>query len=390
MELYILDDLLRRTTLFDIYESLIWTERYNTAGDFELVIASTSDTRRVFAPNTLLGINRSNRVMKIETIQNKVDDSGRALLTVKGPSLEDMLADRGARPSLDNLTTTEKWDVGPDVPAAVARLIFKRVCVDGAISAADIIPFYTAGSLYPAETIIEPDDQIMVSLGIDSVYSALVSICQAYNLGFRLYKGPDTSKIYFNVYTGNDRTSGQTTFAPVVFSPSMDNLTNVTELTTISDSKNVAYVYGKNGTRIVYSAGASETTTGFARRVLMVDAGDIDLPAGAELDAALDQRGVQELAKNKLTSAFDGEISKYSSFQYGRDYELGDLVEMRNSDGITNQMRVTEQIFVDDIQGERAYPTLSVDILITPGSWLSWNANEEWDNVHDSEVWDNQ
>lgn len=390
MELYILDDLLRRTILFDIYESLIWTERYNTAGDFELVIASTPETRRMFAANTLLGINRSNRVMKIETIQNKVDDSGRALLTIKGPSLEDMLADRGARQSLDNLTTIEKWVIGPNVPAAVARLIFKRVCVDGAISAADIIPFYTAGSLYPAETIVEPDDQITVSLGIDSVYSALVSICQAYNLGFRLYKGPDTSKIYFNVYTGNDRTSGQTTFAPVVFSPSMDNLTNVTELTTISDSKNVAYVYGKNGTRIVYSGGASETTTGFARRVLMVDAGDIDLPAGAELNAALDQRGVQELAKNKLTSAFDGEISKYSSFQYGRDYELGDLVEMRNSDGITNQMRVTEQIFVDDIQGERAYPTLSVDILITPGSWLSWDSNEEWNNVNDSKVWDNQ
>lgn len=390
MELYILDDLLRRIALIDIYESLIWTERYNTAGDFELVIVSTPDTRRVLVANTLLGINRSDAVMKIETIQNKVDDDGRALLTVKGPSLEDLLNDRGARQSLDNLTTTEKWVIGPSDPAAIARWIFKRVCIDGAVSLSDIVPYYTAGSLYPASSIPEPTDQITVSLGIGTVYEALVSICQAYNLGFRLYKGMDTTKIYFNVYTGNDRTSGQSTFAPVVFSPSMDNLTSVTELTTISESKNVAYVYGKNGTRIVYALGSDANTSGFARRVLMVDASDIDLPAGAALNAALDQRGVQELSKNKLTSAFDGEISQYSPYKYKRDYDLGDLVEMRNSDGVTNQMRVTEQIFVDDNQGERAYPTLSIDILITPGSWLAWDANEEWNSVPDSDVWDNQ
>lgn len=387
MELYILDDLLRRTAILDGYESLIWTDRYNTAGDFELVIASTPETRGLLTANTLLANNRTKSIMKVEQIQDKLDDVGRALLTVKGPSLEDILNDRGARPSLDDLTVAEKWVI-TGTPANIAREVFKQVCIDGAISPGDILPFYTPGSLYPTENIPEPDDIITLELGVGSVYDVISSICQAYNLGFRIYRGPDTSKLYFNVYTGDDRTSGQSILEPVVFSRALDNLTDVTALTSISESKNVAYVYGKNGTRIVYATGYDANTSGFDRRVLMVDASDIDLPAGTELQEALEQRGIQELSQNKLTSAFDGEISQYSSYKYDVNYSLGDLVEMRNDDGITNQMRVTEQIFVDDANGERSYPTLSIDILITPGSWLSWDANEEWDNADG--VWDDQ
>ena len=51
---------------------------------------------------------------------------------------------------------------------------------------------------------------------------------------------------------------------------------------------------------------------------------------------------------------------------------------MQSGNGVTNNMRVTEQIFVSDENGTRSYPTLSVDLLITPGSWLAWDANEEW------------
>ena len=119
MELYILDDLLRRTAILDGYESLIWTDRYNTAGDFELVIASTPETRGLLTANTLLANNRTKSIMKVEQIQDKLDDVGRALLTVKGPSLEDILNDRGARPSLDDLTVAEKWVI-TGTPANIA------------------------------------------------------------------------------------------------------------------------------------------------------------------------------------------------------------------------------------------------------------------------------
>jgi hypothetical protein len=69
-----------------------------------------------------------------------------------------------------------------------------------------------------------------------------------------------------------------------------------------------------------------------------------------------------------------------------RDYRLGDLVEMRNGDKATTHRRVTEQIFVSDSQGDRSYPTLTLNQYITPGTWDSWG-NETWD-VGGEETWD--
>jgi hypothetical protein len=50
--------LLRRDEIVDQFESLIWTERFNKPGDFELVIRSTPDTRRIFKPGLLLACNQ--------------------------------------------------------------------------------------------------------------------------------------------------------------------------------------------------------------------------------------------------------------------------------------------------------------------------------------------
>jgi hypothetical protein len=54
MEVYTLDSLLRRTTVVDVYQSLIWTERWIESGDFQLDIVSTPATRRLFAAGTKL------------------------------------------------------------------------------------------------------------------------------------------------------------------------------------------------------------------------------------------------------------------------------------------------------------------------------------------------
>jgi hypothetical protein len=67
------------------------------------------------------------------------------------------------------------------------------------------------------------------------------------------------------------------------------------------------------------------------------------------------------------------------------------MVEIRNADGMTNKMRVTEQIFVNDTQGERAYPTLSIFQFINTGSWLSWKNNQVWaDLENDPTTWADQ
>lgn len=469
MELYVLDDLFRRVQVVDSFKSLIWTERLASAGDFQLVIRSTRETRNLLTVDTKLAVNTSLRVMNIDSVEDKAADDGTSFLNISGSSLEAVLMDRVAKAAMTALTNISKgtatmtiatpgvvtrnghalvtgdgvyftttgalptgvvagtqyyaivinantfrlattlanalagtaiatsgsqsgthtlWWVsngkwrldGP--PADIAREIFQLICVDGVLDDADVIPFYTPGTIYPADTIEEPDDEINVEISLTTVYQAIKELADPYNLGFRLVRNFDESELYFDIYTGSDRTTLQDDLAPVVFSPDLDNLTDISILTSTASYKNVAYVFSKNGFEVVYAEGA-ESVEGFDRKVLHVDASDIEDAAGAGLTTLLQQRGREELAKHKQLLAFDGEIPQFGSYRYEIDYFLGDLVESRNTDGITNNMRVTEQIFVHDEAGERSYPTLAIDILITPGSWFAWEAGQVWDDVPD-------
>lgn len=391
MDLFTLDSQLRRTSVFDQYQSLIWTERFSAYGDFELVIHSTLEARNTFVPGTHLAINESTRVMTVETVDDRIDSDGRTLLTVKGPSLEEILNDRPAKEDLSGTNTKPTWVLGPSAPAGVARYIFDYICVQGTLDVGDKIPFYTAGNIYPTDTIPEPIDSITVELKPTTLYAAIKEICDIYGLGFRIVRNGDTSQLMFNIYAGNDRTTLQSVLPAVIFSPELDNLSDVSFLTSTSAYKNVALVVAPNGSQMVYGDNIDPSVAGFDRKILYVDANDITDAAGATLDAKLLQRGKEQLALNTNLAAFDGEIPKNSQFIYHRDYELGDLVEIRNSDKVTNQMVVTEQIFVSDEQGDRQYPTLAVKLLITAGSWYSLPPTQVWDDLVDvADVWDSR
>jgi hypothetical protein len=66
---------------------------------------------------------------------------------------------------------------------------------------------------------------------------------------------------------------------------------------------------------------------------------------------------------------------------------LGDLVEVRNSDGYSNIKRVTEQIFSDDSEGEKSYPTLSSELVFISNSWLYYNNQTLWTDVANTITW---
>lgn len=376
MEVYILDSLYRRVQVSDDFESLIWTERYRAMGDFELSLHSTQANRSRFKTGTRLAVNESYRSMTVETVEDKVDESGMQILTLKGRSIESILEDRVAKETMSDLSEEPKWVI-TDTPAAVARKIFHDICVLGNLDPGDIIPLVVEGTILPEDTITEPVDPITVELEPTTVYSAIKQICDVWNLGFRLLRNFDTGVLYWDVYSGSDRTTSQSTLEAVIFSPELDNLQNTAELTSIEQDKNVAYVFSPAGFLVVYAPDVDPEVEGFERRVLMVKADDITFEAD-DVPAALLQRGKEELAKNSGFSAFDGEINQNSRYKYGTHYQLGDLVEMRNVDGATNVMRVEEQIFVSDKEGDRTYPTLALNKFIGTGTWLSQPAGKVW------------
>ena len=387
MELYTLDALLRRENVIDRFESLIWTERFQEFGDFQLDIVSTAANRNLLKVDTWLAMNESHRIMRVESIEDGNDSENRRVLTVKGRSIEAILLDRVAKESLSNLTTSPRWII-TNPPATVARKIFHDICVTGILDPNDVIPFIVEGSFLSPSTIPEPIDPITVELEPVTVYDAIKNIGDVWNLGFRMLRNYDMSQLYFDIYTGSTRTSAQNVLPPVIFTPELDNLQNTKELTSIDQTKNVAYVYSPAGFQMVYAIGVDPDVEGFERRVLVVNASDIT-DENPDVASALIQRGNEELAKYRVYQAFDGEISRSSQYKYGTHYNLGDIVEMRNLSGVTNNMRVTEQIFVSDREGERSYPTLSLNTFINTGSWLSWLNNKVWSELT-TEEWATQ
>lgn len=388
MDIYILDALLRRDQLIDKFISLIWTERFADYGDFELLLTSTPGDRQRFVSGTLLACSASNYVMRITTTEDATDDDGTPTLKITGQSIERMLENRAAFGVLDDLTTAPKWVI-TDTPGNVARTVVRSICITGILDPGDVIPYMIEGSFLSEDTIAEPADPITYEITPQSVYSAVKGICDPWSLGFRILRNGDTSQLYFDVYTGSDRTTKQNILPAVVFTPELDNLQNTRALSSVDDYKNVAYVFSPAGFETVYPEDVHPETAGFERHVLVVDASDIteDNP---DISAALIQRGNEELSKHRSFAAFDGEINPNSAYKYGVDYFLGDLVEVRNSDGVTNDMRVTEQILISDGEGVRTYPTLAVYLFIDTGSWLSWAANQVWADMGPTEYWEDQ
>lgn len=72
--IYVLDQQLKvQDFVVDRYSSLIWTERFAEAGDFELIVVSNKENRAFFRLGQFLKIRESFRLMIIETIEGVPD-----------------------------------------------------------------------------------------------------------------------------------------------------------------------------------------------------------------------------------------------------------------------------------------------------------------------------
>lgn len=414
MEIYILDSLLRAIDIVDEYVSMIWTERYAVKGDFELVTLSTPANRNRFVEDTMLMIPDSKRIMRVKTISDTVDVEKGATLTIKGYELSQIFEERVSAsydvsdPTMLNAVTY----FNGYLPLDLMQTMVWRICISAStwqINSGDTIPYLQdmndhPASLYPADTIPHPSDTVIWEQKIDSLYNAVTDVAKAYDVGYRLYKDPSASKLYFEAYTGVDRTSVQTNNPAVIFSSDMQNLQNTTDYKDSTQHFNVViavYEY-QNPTEGGYppTLTVSETVAdpelafssgGFDQKTKFISISQ--LPEGMELTdvpAYLTQLGLEELTRSRPTNVYDGEIDEHADFVYERDYNLGDLVEVRGNDGGAAFMRVEEQIIKYDANGKASYPSLVTKTSINPGTWRSWKYDVDWVDMGSEEYWSNQ
>ena len=378
MEALILDKDWEPVALLDVFKSFIWTDRYLGYGDFEIVVPADAPIRDYIRQDYYIWCREhSDRLMIIETIETKVDIENGNFLTVTGRSLESLLERRiiwGYRQCFGNM-----------------QMSIRNLLNQNAISPSD-----TARKI-PNLEIKMSDDANITKIEIDTqyfgenLYESIYSLCEEKKVGFRILPNFETKKMIFELYFGVDRSYGQTDRPYVAFSPAFDNFLSSNYIESKTALKNAVLV-GGNGegfSRKIVEVTGEHYGTGLDRRETFADANgvssDVDTTdieqnelltpeekaqlinartAAAE-QAMLDemkQIGKEALADTSITQSFEGEVEARIQFIYGRDFTIGDLVQVQSEYGQSGKARVAEIIFSSDENGDSMIPTFTTEL----------------------------
>lgn len=379
MEVYTLNEKLEREFVVDQFESLIWAERYSKVGDFELVVQSNTTNQTIFELDTKLVTNLSTRVMMVDTIEDTVNSSGETLLKITGKSIENILTGKNTyNAMLPPAVFPQAWKID-GLPQNIIREVM-QMC-----SGLFYSPIFVDGNFYPADTNPYPDTVIGMAIPVAELFATIQEIAEAYDLGLRLVRNPLNAKLYFNVYTGIDRSSAQSDNDAVIFDPNLDNIASVSYLKSKADMRVYASVTNPlTGILMVVPADVDDAVASadwFTWTNVIVDTSSMDLDvADPDYWNVLNRLGLDAIGKHKQIDILDGDVPS-DAYRYERDYSLGDVVDMRSGNGLTNRMRISEQILSDGPEGEKSYPTFELLSFITPGSWADWQYNVEWINA---------
>lgn len=368
MELASIDSNGHVIDIFDNYYSLIWTQRYYEAGDFELVVPVNLKTLALRPGSKLirLGVLDSYQsVMLVQSVTRSEDLESGVQLTITGRDLKDILRQRVlyyARAVEDSQTTEKLYSI-------VNRLVTQNIS-----STADIAARRILGLTVKTYTSGDPIFNISVNtFSIDkgtNLYETVLDYCVLKSVGFDiLASSADFNAWQFKLYSGIDRSHTQSLVPPVIFSPEFANLNSSTVVDEITDYATHTLICGEDdnyqaeGRVWLEETVSGSAKTGLNRREIFTDAsGKSATVDDWEIDPAeyvkiLKAEGQLDLEKHKAISSFDGEILHNGQFKIGADYTVGDIVTVADSSGNAMRARITEFIRSMDDNGYKEYPT---------------------------------
>jgi len=175
----------------------------------------------------------------------------------------------------------------------------------------------------------------------------------------------DLTSLVFKLYSGVDRSYNQFTNPHVVFSREFDNILNSEYSKSKTQFKNLTVVAGE-GEGLARKTKVVGSGVGISRREMYTDARDLSqtTESGSLTDevyyAQLEQRGLEDLAENKIENKFDNQVDVSGIFKYGEDFFLGDIVQIVSEYGVEARARVTEIIRSQNSSGISIYPTFKI------------------------------
>jgi len=359
--------------LIEGYSSLIWTERFSGAGDFEMHTPLIDATRALLKEGDFVTHLETKEVMIVETALITKNDEGVAELVYTGRTVETFLENRESRredsAGLSNWLLPQRYTPG----SALGFLIYAG----------------NIGNIYSS-----PSSDILPNLALtltnntgtsqywtyqnSSTYANLVNFMMNSGNGIRnkrpsgirevewsyqadglqnLLAVDPEPKLVMDIYKGFDRTLGQTNYTPVIFQYEDGHLKEASYLFTLKDFKNAVTVHHDLADNEVTLPGVFPS--GWNKRGMAIDAGDTSgIPGGQQFLDYIQQIGTAALMEHNKRVVIDSELSIAAPYKYKTHFDLGDKVTCLGSYGIVSSAIVTEYIRTEDFEGDRGFPTL--------------------------------
>lgn len=397
------------------YESLMWVDKYDEPGNFEIYAPPLPEIKEAAQINNYFMSDKSEHLMIVEKLETTVSPSDGKRLIISGRSLESILDRRvlfmkcyfrdknsPSTPSssttvgADNLEDAVRqlleylfispvhWDndTGTWVPAtdrAVPNFVFQY--------SQDDVPL--RDSL--GRIIVDNNGQPIMVDNLGDVISNIVlkdcefdkgenalnivnKIVKQAGLGYKITLD-ENHNFAFRLIKGKDRTTGQFDNPAVIFSPKFNNL----------KSSKFTNDYGENFKNFVYTEGETyksqrptivETgeATGLLRREVYVNSSvqhetessnvthegivkEKKKLTESEYQTALAEDAEKYYKKYASKTTLESEIEPRLTFQYGRDFAIGDILEVQDGTGNTGKVRCIEFIISHSHSGYEEYPT---------------------------------
>lgn len=360
MDITVLNTDFEPVNIVDLYTSFIWTDRFNKPGDFEYCNKASREIIDIMQKDYYLHIAGSEHTMIIEDYELETNNENGDTIKITGRSLESIL---------DRRIVWETTDIDGNLQNGIKQLI-NEAFINPTDPNRKVPNFVFQDSTDPKITELTMDHQYTG----DNLLEIVQDMCDANDIGFKIILN-DSNQFVFSLYAGTDRSYEQTSNEYVVFKPSFDNVITAKYTEVNSGDKNVTLVAGEDRQ---FSADAEEETLsideketiritrvigfgqGLNRRELYTDARDIQKEedmTDEEYYSKLDQRGVEKLSENSIQQKFDGQYETMKMFVYGRDFFMGDIVEVADNYGNEAPSKIIEFIISHNESGYESYPT---------------------------------
>ncbi|SHI89859.1 virus ReqiPepy6 Gp37-like protein [Clostridium amylolyticum] len=340
------------------YISFYFVRNFTKAKEFQIV-----------APIKYIDILKNENIIfitpkKVGIIEEVEVDESKKIITAKGRDLKSIIGIR---------ITVPPAGKAYDEIKATAEEVIKHYVIDNCVTPVDV-------KRKIEQLQLAPDKKRGPIIAWQSRFKyldfELEQMCTVAGIGWEVYLDLYSKKFIFDVVEGIDRTKDYN--SRVIFSEEFDNITNSTHINNSLSYKTMGYVAGQGeGEDRSVQEVFKTADIGLSRRELFIDARDI------ENENNLEDRAKAKLAEyDYITSNESTAIN--SNFIYEKDWDLGDIIILKNSTGESYQ-RVAE--ITEVYEGHRKIDIVLGSVIPLPTEKINNQINSIPNSTGSGKMW---